>query len=286
MPWYFYALIGISINATSDLFRRIALSGKRKIDYFDVAFLMSLVIFVTLSIHVSFVGFVMPPLQDFWLIFVINILMGVVSWLTNQKGLSLLGLSEYSIILTSRQIVTWILSVVLLGIGLTMVQGIGLLLVSSGIVIVFLHKNAFKNHSGAGIFYTGITALMWGAAILTDQVIYRQSDPASYMVIGFGTMALLLLAIKPAAIKSVRYLKMYHSGPTMLLAGSLNAAGLIFIFTSLKLADNAPLVSGVFQLQIIVSVLLATIFLNERKHLGKKLVGAALATAGAILIVI
>lgn len=285
MPWYSYALIGITINAASDLARRIALAGKNKMDYYSVAFLMSCLICVTLIIYTAIAGFHMPPFRNFWPIFVINISMGVISWLTNQKGLSLLGLSEFTILMTTRQIITLILSVTLLGIGLTLRQGFGVLLVALATIVVIVNRKTFRHNPGAGVFFTLVTAAMYGTAILTDQIIYRQSDPASFMVIGFGLTALILLGIHPKAIRSLQYLREPKRGVIMVITSSLNAIGLIFIFTSLKRADNAPLVSGVFQAQIIVSVLLATIFLRERKNLGKKLIGAGLATFGAILLV-
>lgn len=285
MPWYSYALIGITINATSDLIRRVILAGKSKLDYYEVAFLMSSLICLTLVVYTMFAGFTMPPISNFWPIFLINIAMGVVSWLTNQKGLSLIGLSEFSILLTTRQIVTLILSVLLLGIGLTFQQGLGVLIVAAASIIVIVNRDTFKHHSKAGVMFTLATAAMYGSAILTDQIIYRQSDPASYMLIGFGLTALILFLIRPRVIKSVRSLKTRRQGIPMVLTSSLNAVGLIFIFTSLKLADNAPLVSGVFQAQIVISVLLATIILRERKDLLKKALGAILATAGAILVV-
>lgn len=68
--------------------------------------------------------------------------------------------------------------------------------------------------------------------------------------------------------------------------GVLSSASLVLMFTSLKLADNAPLVSAVFQLQTIASVVFGIILLKETKHLAYKLIGASVATLGTILVIV
>ena len=74
----------------------------------------------------------------------INIIAGFVAWFTNNKGLSLIDLSEYSILMTSRLIVTWVVSLLFLGIGLSHMQALGAIAITVGIIVAFYTKKTFK----------------------------------------------------------------------------------------------------------------------------------------------
>lgn len=285
MPWYFFALTGIFGLSITDQIRRAILSGKDKIDYYSAAFLLSLVAGITLIIYTAVVGFVMPPFHAFLLTFAINISFSLIGLLAGQKGLSLLGVGEFTIIMTTRQIITWVLSIVFFGIGLSLLQSLGTLLVMLALVVVFASRTAFKNISKVGITFTALTAVVYGISILTDQLIYRVSDPASYMVIGFTVTVVILALMRPHVVWSIRLLKPSKQGFLLLLVGSLFGLSLVLLFTGLKRANNAPLIGGLFQLQIIISVVLAAIFLRETNNLPRKIIGAIVATIGAVLIV-
>ncbi|MES2970985.1 MAG: EamA family transporter [Patescibacteria group bacterium] len=287
MAWYIYAFLGILFFSVSDQIRRLVLSGKNKIDYYTAAFLIAFMTVLALAIYVAFAGFIMPPIGSFVPLFMLNVGLAFAGLLTSQKALSLLGVSEFTILMSSRQIVTLLASVIFLGIGLSLQQGIGMVLVISALLVMFLNKRLFqKNKSAAGMFFAILTALNYGCSILTDQLIYRKSDPASYLIIQLSLIAIMLVLVRPQTLKGLGLLYSARHGAQLLLLGSLGAAALVLLFTSLKLADNAPQVGGLFQVSIIVSVLLATIFLRERKNLFRKAIGTLLGTLGAILIVL
>lgn len=287
MPWYIYALAGAVIISASHLYRRRTMIGKQKLDFYTSSYLFSLTSTLALAIYVMINGFEMPPIIDLWPIVLINLVAGTVAWLTNNKGLSLIGLGEFSILLIPiRQIVTWLASLVFLGIGLSLVQGLGAIIILMGIVVVYAGKESFRQNNIVGVFFTVITAVIYGLAFLTDQVIYRQSDVASYMLIGFSVMTLTIGLIRPSVFNKTRLILKPKYRLNLIGSGVLFTFGLALVFYSLKIADNAPLVTALSQLQVIFSVLLGMIFLNERKHLSRKLAGATMATIGAALVVI
>ena len=188
--------------------------------------------------------------------------------------------------MTSRQFITWLTSILFLGIGLSALQGVGSAIIIAGILIVYLHKSAWKGNNAKGVGFTLLTALIYGTAILTDQIIYRSSDPASFLLIGFIVNTILLATLRPSVVTKTKLLVSKQWSLMLIGFGVLSSASLVLMFTSLKLADNAPLVSAVFQLQTIASVVFGIILLKETKHLAYKLIGASVATLGTILVIV
>lgn len=286
MPWYLFAISGVVVNALSHVIRRKVMTKQHKLDFYTSAYLFSFANSIVLFVYILFTGFTMPPIGSIFLVFVINMIFGLVGWLVNNKALSLLPLGEYSVLMTSRQLITWVTSILFLGIGLSAVQGVGSAIIIAGILIVYMHKSAWKGNNAKGVGYTLLTALIYGTAILTDQIIYRSSDPASYLLLGFMVNTMLLAALRPRVVVKTKLLISRQWSPMLLGFGVLSSASLVLMFTSLKIADNAPLVSAVFQLQTIASVVFGIVLLKETKHLAYKLTGASVATIGAILVII
>ena len=286
MSWYFYAIFGVTLNALSHVLRKKFLAGKHKLNVYESSYLFSFSVTIALGIYALLGNFIMPPIETFLLVFLVNIAAGLIAWITNNKGLSLIPVGEYSIIMTTRLIVTWFASLLFLGIGLNAVQALGSLIIAVGIFITFYAKNIFAKHSKAGVMFTLITAFIYGMAIITDQIIYRQSDPASFLLIGFALNTLLLLAIKPKIYKKTPLLWSPDWGIFLIGFGVVSTIALVMVFTSLKIADNAPLVTAVFQMQTILAVIFGIVLLGERKRMFNKIMGSVVATIGAVLIVI
>lgn len=285
MSWYVLAFSSIVFNAIVDSVRRVLLSGKNKIDYYSTAFLLSFVTTIALAVYAATTNFIMPPIQDFKLLFAVNIIAGIVGLLTSQAGLSLIGVSEYTILMTSRQIVTWLASITFLGIGLSLQQGVGSVIILLALVLAFSTKKVWQQNSPRGIFFTLLTAVIYGLAFLIDLLIYRKSDPTSYLLLGYGLTVIVLFICRPKVIRTLAFINFSKRGAGIIIIGVLSGLSSVLLFTALKKIDNAPLVSGLTQIQIIVSVVVGIIILRERANLKQKLIGAGLATIGAILIV-
>lgn len=286
MAWYIFVIFGITVHSLTEILRKIVLSGKYKVNYYTTAFLLSVVTSIVLGLYVMVVGFQMPPIASFAWIFVLNMTLGIVGLLTSQRGLSHLSVGDFTVLMTSQQVITWFASVLLLGVGLTLQQGIGSTLIITAILIIFLGKDTFHHASKAGLFFTALTALNYGFAMLTDQVVYRYSDPASFLFVGFTLTAVILLLIRPRVAKSMRLLKPTRQGLQLFSLGFGNGLGLALLFTGLKRIDNAPLYSGLSQMGIILSVVLGMVLLGERNHVVRKLIGSVLAAVGAFLLVL
>lgn len=286
MPWYIYAIAGVSVQAMTNVLRRRVMSGQKKLDFYTSSYLFSLTSTLALLVYVAIAGFIMPPIFSLWPIVVINIAFGIIAWLTNNKALSLLNLGDYSIVMTSRQFFTWVASVVVLGVGLNLAQVAGVVIIVAGILILFVGKRRIKMNSRLGVVFALATALIYGFGIITDQIIYRSSDPASYLLVGFIVTTFVIGVMRPSVFSSTKLLFSRKHALKLYGFGALSAASLGLMFTSLKLADNAPLVTAIFQMQTVLAVLLGIILLKENGHIWQKLSGAAISTIGAVIVVV
>ena len=232
MPWYIYALAAIIIMGSGDIVRKSLLSGKNKLDYYTAAFIYATGTFIGLLAYGVFVNFEMPPIQDIWLLMIINLSMGIIGWLTSNKGLSMVEAGEYNILLSTRLIWTFIVSIVFLDIGLSLSQFIGVLLIVLALFVIYFHKKELKKSSRQGMFWVLLTSAIWGNAIIVDQLIYRQADVASYLTLGFGITALVLAMIRPKVIPQLKLFVAPKQALPIWVAGLSVALGLPLMFYS------------------------------------------------------
>lgn len=70
----------------------------------------------------------------------------------------------------------------------------------------------------------------------------------------------------------------------MLILDICYGAAAIFFYTAIEKGANASQITPILQATVIITVILAAIFLKERDHLVKKFICAVLVTIGVILI--
>jgi uncharacterized membrane protein len=230
----------------------------------------------------------MPPFKTIWLIVIVNIVLALIGWLTSQKALSKLATGEFTVLMSARLAVTWIASIFLLSIGVTSRQGLGVILIIFALVVAFYNRKDFLRSNSIGIIFALLTALNYGVGTIFDQIIYRVSDPVSYAVIGFGINTILLILIRPRiATKSFRILADRRTTLIYVVAGILTALTTVLLFTGLKAADNATLVTSISQTQVLlVAIFGAIIFKAERKDFKRVVLAACIASVAAILILL
>ncbi len=286
MYWYLYVVSAVSLFSVMDILRKKLLTEEGRISYIDFSFLVFVSTALFLAIYSLLFGFVMPPIKLFPVVFVINIILGILGLLLANKALSLLSAGDFTILMTSRLIVTWLLSVLLLNIGVSFLQAIGILGICSAVFVIFGNRKSIKGNNRKGLLFGLGAAAVYGSTFLTDQIIYRQSDPSSYLLFSISIMAVVMAVTRPVVVKSFRILSNNRSLVLTLLIGFCFASGLTLLFKGLKLSDNATLVTGLLPLQTIIVVVLSIIFLNEKNNINKKILGALLATIGAVILVL
>jgi len=163
---------------------------------------------------------------------------------------------------------------------LSSLKAIAILVLISGVAIVVLEKNKLKLSSGV------LDAMLSGffisvASLLVKQVSSDISSAllASIALVGSGILGYALLKFNPRPLQ-----KTYRRARSRLLAAIAIFALFEFLFFAALDIGEASLVTPVTQSSLVFTVIGGYIFLNERKHMQRKIAGC-ICIAVAILII-
>ena len=159
---------------------------------------------------------------------------------------------------------------------------IGTIIIVSGIAIAQWRNHRFVLNTGAWFALTA--GLGFAITELTSFRILRNFDATSFTVY---TNLLPVAALLLINTKSVKKLAFYARPKNALAIAAVSIGDFVAtlsLFYAYQMGRNAAQISPIMATQTILSVLLAIVFLRERNYMINKIVGAALAVAGIILI--
>lgn len=282
MSWQFFLFVNIITFSITTLLQKILVreSSSKPISY--AIFFQ----FFT-GVVVSIVGFAlhamrMPSIAAVWP----NLLLGTFLYAFANvfifKALKQTEASKFTVIFSTRVLFTILASTILLGEIFTGKDIIGALFIFAGIILVSLKSNKF--HFGKGDFYGFIAAVLFGFANSNARFILQAFSVYPYMMFVFFTPALLLGIIYPKEIKEAKVFLKGKVLTSICLLSLIYGIANIGFFEALKRGPSSSLVSTIQLLSVIVTVLLAILFLNERKNLLKKLLGTVISFIGLLIL--
>lgn len=227
-------------------------------------------------------GFIMPPIQELWLNFGLVAILYASGTILLFKALQTTESSQATILRSSSALWAIIIALLFLGESFNLVKVVGIVLILGGVILVSLKKKAIKLKRGD--FYVLGSALCFGVAFANDAFILRQSDVLSYATLAFLLPGLLILAVKPKATKEIKlFLKPYILLRMAILA-IFSSTSAITIYLAYQQGGAASQLAAITQSAVILTVILAAIFLQERSHLSRKFIAAIITTIGVLLI--
>ncbi len=282
MTWHFWIIISVVATAVANLLQRIVMKGKDS-DPLSTAIIFQFAIGLFTGIFAVWKGFVLPPIGlYFWNFLLSTLLWGLGSYFL-FKAYQLLGSSEVAIISSLGAIVTIGTSILFLGESFNIPKAIGTVLIISSIIIISKKDGRFS--FGQGTVYAIITTIFYGLAVTNDAFILRTYDAVSYTFVMSLLPGFLLLLIRPSVIYKFKKLANPVFGKSMLLLALFYSIQAVAYYVALKNGANASQISPIYKSNIILTVLLASIFLKEREHIPLKIFSAILVTVGVLLIV-
>ena len=198
------------------------------------------------------------------------------------KALQLLEASEVTVISDSRVIVTIIASVIFLGEVFTGWNIVGAILIVAASLLVVDIRKGFKFNKG--VWYTLAMALFAGLAIVADSANVQQYDVLAYSTFSNFLSGFFILAFYPRALRQWGHFIQPNFLIKMVPLAVFSATQGVLYLLALTYGGNTAQVGTIRQSSIILTVLLAIIFLNERGKLWHKLVAAVLVTTGVFLL--
>ena len=159
---------------------------------------------------------------------------------------------------------------------------IGTAIILTSVILVTRIKNGLKMNKG--VWYAMGMALCYGLAIVVDTYNVRNYDAVSYSATINLIIAFILLLLFPSTLKQLDYFVKSSFLKKMLPLVAVFSIQSIAFCLALANGGNASQIGPINQAQVIITVLLAVIFLNERDYLFRKLKAAIFVSIGVILL--
>ncbi|MDP2860240.1 MAG: DMT family transporter [bacterium] len=280
MNWFIFAIIGILSISIANIIQR-AMMREPESDPLGSSIIFQFIVAFITGVFALFKGFVPPPFAEFPFNFVFSAVFYALGTLALFNAAKKIGASEITILSACGAIVTIVAAVFFLGESFSIKQVLGTALILASVILV---QSKLKISKNLGSLYAILGTSCYALAIVSDTYILRGYDAVSYTpIISFLPGVVLLLA-KPSVVGrlksfiNVKYLR------NMLLYGFLYGIQAVAYYLALSAGANASQMAPIFKSTIILTVILAALFLKEKEKIGIKLFSALLVTAGVILV--
>lgn len=279
MAWYILAAINVISISVGTLFQKLSMTEDTSDPVAASIIFQFLLGFITL-LYALIQGFHLPSL--FLLpLFIVSGSLYAIGTIAYFKAYKFIGASEVTVLGGVGVIMTIIASFVFLHDKLTLLQILGVLLILSAVVVVNFMKHQFKRNTGALLALLGTTA--YGLAVVNDSYIIRHYDAVSYIP---------LISFVPGMLLLLRYIRRIRSIIRTVRSIDINLIIFIILYAIQAISFYSALQAGALVLQIsaisrasiILTVILATLFLKEREHILLKIIAAILTTTGVLLV--
>lgn len=279
MQWLFFALLSVIAGSVSNLYQKIAMR-EEKSDAVASAVTFQILTGIAYFTYALIRGFHLP---DVSLIpyFLVSMLLYAAGTVFFFRAIKRIEASEMTILNGVGSLVTIVASFIFLHESLSLPQLLGAALILLAVIVINYDKKGLVINRGMWLAVAGTCS--YGLAVIADTHIIHKFEAASFIPISaLGTAIVMMIWFHKKIPLVVNTIKTAEKN--LVIFCTLYAVSAIAFYHSLQLGALVGQVSTIFRASIIVTVLLSSMFLNERKHLGKKFFGAILTTIGVILV--
>jgi drug/metabolite transporter (DMT)-like permease len=282
MTWQLFTAVSVVALSISIILQRI-LIHKDKVNPFGYAVVFQGMVAVVISVFLLLHGFSLPNMDKFWMPAIASMLLYGAGHIVYAKTLQRVEASVFSVFFATQAVWIMLLGVFWFNESLTWLQIVGSALIFGSIIL--LVKWQSLRTLDRGLVLGLLTGLLFGFAITCWSYVGRHTDTLSWAAVSFVGTSLSALLFYP---KSVAYMRPLFRGAIlsrMMLLSVFYAVGCVAMLYAYKLG-TFTIVSPLRQTGIILTVLMALVFLkSERTQIARKVAAAAVCTLGVILIV-
>lgn len=281
MTWVFFVLTSVVFLSLTNILQRALM---KKQDSNPIVYATIFQLFCTLIVgSIAFArGFIMPPVSEFPFNFLLLALLYAGMNFFLFKAYQTTEASNVTILMSSRALWTIAVALLFLGETFTITKILGTVIILLAVFLVTKRQKDFRISKGE--LYILAAALCLGVASANDAYILRTAEPFSFTVFAFLFPSLVLLALHPKTlIEAKQFLNKNLVWKLIILSLVFSiavlASSLAYAYGALA-SQAAPIQNSA----VILTVLLATIFLKERDNLIKKFLAAILVVVGVSLL--
>jgi drug/metabolite transporter (DMT)-like permease len=282
MPWFVLAIASVLFFSVASLLQKVLMKDDKS-DPHAYSIFFQILGAVLIGSFALWRGFIMPPIGQYPFNFLLSAILYGSGTLFLFKALKYIEASEATIITSVRAIVTIVSAVLILGEVFDYKKGIGTVLILISAYVVTQKSRGIKFNKG--VVYALGMSLCYGLAITNDAFIVKHvRDIFSFLTIGFLLPGIFLTIVKPTALGRLGQFLKPNVIAKMFIFTSFYLGGAVTFYFALQNGANASQITPIAQSTVIVTVILAAIFLGERDNLVKKSISAILVTIGVLLI--
>lgn len=283
MTWQLFTLISIISLSFSVVLQRVLLHT-HKTNPYAYAIVFQGTVGVLLLLVAGIVGFRLPNFAPLIVPAAISVVCFGVGHIFYAKTLQRVEASSFSVLFSTQAVWTMILGIVLLHESMTILQVFGTVAIFTSVFL--LAKNPRAIFRDKGTLLGLLTGLLFGVAIYFWSYVGRHTDALSWAAISFVLTAIVVLVARPNALRAMAPFKHPAVLSKMIALAFLYGLGSLTMMYAYKYGSFA-VVSPLRQTSIIITVLLALIFLSSERHsIGKKVLAAVVCTFGVVLIIL
>lgn len=283
MSWQLLTAISVLGLSSSVVLQRILLHTD-KINPYAYVITFQAIVGILLTGFAVFYGIHLPGIEKLLFPAIVALVCFGLGHIIYAKTLQHVEASVFSVLFATQAVWIMLLGIFLFHESLTPLQIFGSLLIFVG--VSFTIKNPRALSFDKGTILGLLTGLIFGIAITAWSYVGRHTDGLSWAAISFLITPLVVLLARPKTVKNIPSLLKWKILKTLILLGVFYGIGSLTMLFAYKEGTFAE-VSPVRQTGIIITTLLALLFLSqERNRIGKKLLAAAICFAGVLLVVI
>jgi len=282
MSWLVLALISIITLSVASILARVLLKkeGSNPTGYAIIfQFILGI---ISLLIAFALKKFVLPPFESSIPRFTLSSLLWAGSTAFGFQTLKRLNAGESTILGSSGTFITIGLGIIFLGEVFKVTTLVGTVLILLSVWVITTEKLSFKSREG--IIFGLLSSAFAAVAVVNDAVILKTYEAFSYTAIMSFLPGFVLLVVFPQQI--IKIPKMFDKKTFPLISILCVFYSVQAITYYLALQNGAPIsqLSPMIKSSIVLTVILAAVFLKERSNLNKKLIAAIMVTIGAIIL--
>lgn len=283
MSWELLTAISVIFLSLSIILQRI-LIHKDKVDPVAYTILFQGLVGGLLLVPALFRGFSLPNIESVLLPAVASLFFFATGHILYAKTLQTVEASVFSVLFATNSVWIMIIGLLLFQEKITLMQIVGSVLIFGSVFFVVKDFGKFSFSKGTGLGL--LTGLLFGLALTCYSYVGRHTDTLSWGAVSFIGIAIVALLFRPTAIKKMKPLLNTSALVRLVLLGVFYAIGSIALLYAYKSGDFS-IVSPLRQSGIVMTVLMALLFLpSERNRIGRKIVAAIIASAGVVLILL
>lgn len=281
MSWLFFTLLSVVVVSIANILQRVLMKGDKSNPYSYAIVFHFLLGFLNLIFALLYGSQFSLFSGNIFMLFLASLLWGGCTILL-FKALQLLEASEVTILSNIRIVFTIAASTIFLHETFTSLNAFGAIIIIVATLLVANVKKGLKFNKG--VLYTFGMALLAGLAIVADSYNVKQYDAIAYNTLSNFLIGFLLLICFPKALQQWKHFTQPEFLKKMIPLGIFSTIQGIAYLQALTTPGVTAQVSVIRDAAVIVTVLLAIIFLHERDNLFRKMIAAILVVCGIVLL--